>query len=57
MERTYDAEPLAANGSFTETIRLVPPVRGEFIGLWLAWDYEDDSGVHHCLDIPVVQVH
>jgi hypothetical protein len=55
-ERTYAGRTLAKDGSFSDDIRLVPPVRGAVVGLTLEWDYEDASGVHHCSEWPVLRI-
>jgi hypothetical protein len=55
-ERTYRGGPLAPEAAISDSINLIPPVRGDAIGLSFEWDYEDASGVHHCSDAPVLRI-
>jgi hypothetical protein len=55
-ERAYRGAPLAPDASVSDSINLIPPVRGDVIGLTFEWDYEDASGVHHCSDSPVLRI-
>jgi hypothetical protein len=55
-ERSYRGGLLAPDASYSDSILLTPPVRGDVVGLMLEWDYEDASGVHHSSASPVLRI-